>query len=409
VPDDLFTIRNQARPTPTGLFQGSETSMGRIVRLIVVISLVAGLCAACLGTPGDTSKISLVSSTTVNGWRYDYYRNPAYPCSISGDQTFVVGTKVGSSPTAPAPLFVWMHGGGIGWFDAGGTPQPDTQQMTEQSAATLQAGLTNAGLLTSIRNDPAGFRVLAVSYCTRDLYSGDAEADPHNPNLNADGSVKATNGLLATKAAVTFAQTAYPTSKYFLAGGSAGSAGAYEVAWAEQVSNDPPAGVVGDASVLNAEQGEAAYAQGVCRNPAFSPDGAASVQQRFAREIGNIANEPDKLVSRGLLTVPLLHIWNHGDTNTCGAVPMQCPLRNGSVVTMGATDCNHEPLAAAITAKGPDSRSKNLPVCVDNDTTANCSLHVVTTHAGLTNTDPAGPANYLAAVVAWVNARLADA
>jgi hypothetical protein len=380
-------------------------SLRRFAGCLAVTVLVAGLCSSCLLTPGDTSKITLVSSTTLNGWRYDYYRNNAYPCSISGYQTFVVGTKVGSSPSASAPLFVWMHGGGVGWFDSTGTPRPDTQQMTEQSASTLQSTLTNAGLLTSIRNDPAGFRVLAVSYCNRDVYSGADVRDPNNPNLNPDGSPKTTNGLVATKAAIAFEQSTYPTSKYFLAGGSAGSAGAYEVAWAEQASGDPPAGVVGDASVINAEQGEAAYQQGICKNAVFGP-AASIVQQRFTPEI-NIDNEPDKLVSRGQLTVPLLHIWNHGDTNTCGSTTMQCLLRDGSVVPMGATDCNHEPLAAAITASG-NSRSMNLPVCVDDDTTPNCSLHVVTTHAGLTNTDPSTPPDYLAAVVAWVDARLTD-
>ncbi len=340
-------------------------SLRRLTGVLVATLLLAGLCSSCLLTPGDTSKITLVSSTTLNGWRYDYYRNNAYPCSISGYQTFVIGTKVGSSATASAPLFVWMHGGGIGWFDSTGTPRPDTQQMTEQSASALQSTLTNPGLLTSIRNDAAGFRVLAVSYCNRDLYSGADVRDPNNPNLNADGSAKTTNGLVATKAAIAFAQSTYPTSRYFLAGGSAGSAGAYEVAWAEQESKDPPAGVVGDASVLNAEQGQAAYQQGICSNPAF---GAATsiIQQRFTPEIGNLDNEPDKLVSRGQLTVPLLHIWNHGDTNTCGSTPMQCPLRDGSVVTMGATDCNHQPLAAAIAASG-NSRSMNLPVCGDDE------------------------------------------
>ncbi len=365
--------------------------MRRIGSLVFVLALVAAVCSACIVSPGDTSKISLVSSTTLSGWRYDFYRNTAYPCSISGYQTFVIGTKVGSSGATSAPLFVWMHGGGIGWFDTNGTAQPDTQQMSENSASSLQGRLTNAGLLTSIRNDPAGFRVMAVSYCTRDIYSGDATADPNNPNLNTDGSSKTTNGLLATKAAVAFAQSTYRTSKYFLAGGSAGSVGAYEAAWAEQASNNSPAGVVGDASVLNAEQGEAVYAQGVCRNPAYAPANESIVRKRLAPEIASINNEPDKLVSKGYLTVPLLHIWNHGDVSTCGSAPMQCPLRDGSVVTMGATDCNHQPLAAAIAAEGPDRRSENLPLCVDNDSTPDCSLHVVTTHAGLTNTDPPVP------------------
>ncbi len=381
--------------------------MHRIVRLALVLGLVAGLCSACIVTPGDTSQINLVSTTTLNGWRYDYYRNLAYPCSISGYQTFVVGTKLGSSATSSAPLFVWMHGGGIGWFDASGAPLPNTNQMTEQSEASLQVALTNPGLLADIRGDAAGFRVLAVSYCNRDIYSGDGQPDPNNPNVNTDGSAKTTNGLLATKAAESFVQNAYTTSKYFLAGGSAGSVGAYEVGWAEQVSNNPPAGVIGDASVLNAEAGEAAFDQQVCIRQQYGP-ASAIVDKRFALEIGSIDNEVDKLVARGTYTVPLLHIWNHGDVNTCGAATVQCPLRDGSVVSMGATDCNHQPLAAAIAAQGPTSRSKNLPVCVDDDAVPDCSLHVVTTHAGLTNTDPASPADYVGAVVAWVDTRLTD-
>jgi len=50
-----------------------------------------------------------MGTTTVDGWRYDAYRDRGYPCSISGYQTFVIGTKVGASATEPHPLFVYMH------------------------------------------------------------------------------------------------------------------------------------------------------------------------------------------------------------------------------------------------------------------------------------------------------------
>ena len=78
--------------------------------------------------------------------------------------------------------------------------------------------------------------MLAVSYCNRDIYSGTGQTDPNNPNKNTDGSARTTNGLQATKAAIAFTESTYPTSKYFLAGGSAGSAGAYYVGWSEQLS-----------------------------------------------------------------------------------------------------------------------------------------------------------------------------
>ena len=382
--------------------------MRRVVSLVVGFLTVAIANTACLIVPGNTSQVNLVSSTTVNGWQYDFYRNSAYPCSVSGEQTFVVGTKLGSSATASSPLWVWMHGGGVGYFDSSGSPRPDASQMSENSAASLQATLTTAGLSTNIQGDPAGFRMLAVSYCNRDIYSGTGQTDTNNPNMNTDGTARVTNGLQATKAAVAFTEAKYPTSKYFLAGGSAGSAGAYYVGWSEQLSGNPPAGIIGDASVVNTEEGTAAYQQGVCRNGNFDPNAEPIISQRVDPQIADVNNEVDKLVTSGQLTVPLLHIWNHADTNTCGSTPMQCPLRNGSVVTMGATDCDHQPLAAAITAEGSNSTSENLPLCVQLPGTPSCSLHVVTPHVGLTNSEPASPSNYLAAIMTWVHFRLAD-
>ena len=383
-----------------------------LVALAAVVSIGVGTAFAAappLSGPGNTAQITLVSSSTVNGWKYDFYRNRAYTCSISGFQTFVIGTKVGSSPTATKPLWVFMHGGGVGYFDANGIPRPNSGQMTENNAATLQGHLTNAGLLAKVRADAAGFRTLAVSYCNRDLYSGANQVDPNNPNLTASGAPKKTNGLLATKAAIQFTRSKYPTAEMFLHGGSAGSAGAYYVSWALQQQGIAPAGVVGDASVVNAEQGSAAYEQGVCANQAFGPEATAIISQRLHPEIADINNEVDKLVRSRRLTVPLMHVWNHGDTNTCGSTPMICPFRNGTTGTMGATDCVHQPLKSSIASQGIAGKSKNLPLCVDADAVKDCSLHVVTTKAGLTNTDPASPADYLGAIMTWVHSRLADA
>ena len=214
--------------------------------------------------------------------------------------------------------------------------------------------------------------------------------------------------MLSTKAAVQYAHALYPTTKTFLHGGSAGSAGTFGVAWSMQLQGIAPGGVVADASVVNREAFDAAFAQGVCVDK-NDPARLDPVTARVHPALGDIDNEPDKLVADGRLSVPLMHIWNHGDVNTCGSVAISCPLRDGSRVTMGATDCIHEPMRAAIAAQGPVSRSTNLPVCVDNDATPDCSTHVVTNKPGLVNTDPATPADYLGTVMGWVHARLADA
>ena len=78
----------------------------RLARSGLFVLAALALATACvppLSTPGDTSSIQLLATTNQGGWKYDYYRNTAYPCAVSGYQTFVIGTKVGSSATAPVP------------------------------------------------------------------------------------------------------------------------------------------------------------------------------------------------------------------------------------------------------------------------------------------------------------------
>ena len=75
----------------------------------------------------------------------------------------------------------------------------------------------------------------------------------------------------------------------------------------------------------------------------------------------------------------------------------------------GVTECVHEPMRRAIAAQGTTSRSANLAVCVDDPNRVGaCDKHVVTNAATLVNTDPGAPADYNAAILAWVQARLAD-
>jgi hypothetical protein len=384
-----------------------EGPMLRTLRFLVAGALLATGLSACLSAPGNTSGIALVTSSTLNGWHYDYYRDSAYPCAISGYQTFVVGTKIGSSNTAAAPLWTFMHGGGAGYFDASGNPIPSAGQKVEEGFASLRGYLNNSGLLAKVRADAAGFRTLAVSYCSHDVYAGTNSPDPNNPNTTPDGKPRTTNGLISVKAAIQFVQAKYPTTKTFLHGTSAGSAGTFGVAWGMQLQGIAPAGVVADASLINAEAFAAADAAGYCTDN-NDPARVAAISARIDPQLANLDNEPDKLVSSGRLTVPIMHIWNHSDVNTCGSPPISCPLRNGTHVTMGLTDCIHEPMRAAIAAEGPDSTSMNLPVCVNGPTQPACSTHVVTNKSGLTNSDPSTPADYLTAIIHWVDARLAD-
>jgi hypothetical protein len=383
----------------------------RILGRVILAALLVGALAACiapLSTPGSTSSIALVGSQTVNGWRFDTYRNSAYPCSISGSQTFAIATKVGSSPTATKPLWVFLRGGGVGYFDVGGNPKPSTANKTEESAASLQNRLVSSDVMQLVRNDPAGFRMMSVSMCDHDIYAGPNIADPNNPNTTADGKVRTVNGLFATKAAIQFARALYPTDDAFLHGGSAGSYGAIHVAWALQQQGIAPTGIVADSGVLNQRWEQAMADQQIC-DAGRDQEALTEVPKRLHPDVANVANQPDLLVSSGRLTVPILHVWSRADNNQCGSVSMACPRADGSIVTLGAADCMHEPLRAVIAAQGPTSRSVNMRLCVDEPSVVgDCDRHVSTSAIGLVNSDPAWPANYNVSVLDWVHARLAD-
>jgi hypothetical protein len=301
-----------------------------------------------------------------------------------------------------------MRGGGVGFFDASGNPQPTAGNKSEEAAATSINFVRDTGLMGLVRADAAGFRLVSVSMCNHDIYSGGDQPDPNNPNTLPDGSGRTVNGLFATKAAIQFARAKYPTGKFFLHGTSAGSAGALAVSWGLQAQGIPPAGAVVDSGVVNLEWEKARSEQATCPGQARPPGALAAIQARMQFQLADIENESDKLVSRGQLTVPLLHTWSRADPNVCGATPMSCPLRDGSSTTLGAADCAHEPLRAAIAGLGPGSRSRNLRVCVSPASApGSCATHVVTNKDG-TNTDPAEPADYNGAILDWVHTRLGD-
>lgn len=354
--------------------------------------------------PADTSRIELVSSVTQDGYRISFYRNLAYGCSVSGYQTFIIATPVGEVATSTRPLWVKLHGGGVGYFNPSGTPIPAAHKAEEGRASLI--GRIDGGIMTRLGSEPDGYRMVAVSMCTHDLYSGANTPDPNNPNTLPDGSPRTTNGLLATKAAIDFATSQYPTDDVFLQGGSAGSAGALRVGWALELEGHAPAGILADAGVVNIAW-EAAQLGGT-NGCGRSEEAASLVPQRFHPALRGWDDQPDMVVSSGRTSVPILHTWSSGDTNVCGVEPMDCVLRDGTTVTMGSADCVHEPLRQAIDDLGPTSGSLNLRVCVGGSPGLPCSKHVVLGTSTIFNTDPAFPADHVGVALDWVRSRRAD-
>jgi hypothetical protein len=390
---------------PAIVVSGPTASAGQLHRTPAE-SAPASAQVAPISAPGDTTEIARLSSTIQDGWRFDYYRNHAYECSISGYQTFTVATRVGSAPDARKPLWVYLHGGGVGYFDHTGTPQPNTANMTEEAAEDQRTKLQTGALTQLVAGSAAGFRLLAVSMCNRDIYGGAGLPDPNNPFTTPDGHVRTTNGLFATKAAVQFARTTFPTNDYFLYGTSAGSFGSYHVAWGLQLQGLPPTGIVADSGLLNGNWLRTKIDDEQCGQ---TTEAAAIIPRRLHPDVTAAGNDPDQLVATSRLTVPVLDVWTINDRGQCGVQPMSCPLRDGSTPRMGSVDCLHEPLRMAIAAEGSVGRSKTMRLCVDNPgTPEDCDRHTPTQFDGAINTLPGQPAEFNKPIAQWVALRLQD-
>lgn len=365
-----------------------------------------------IGEPGSIDGIELMATTTRDGWRYDQYRNPAYPCAVSGSNTFTIATKVGTPATAFRPLWVYLHGGGFGYFDATGTPQPSTLHMKQETPGRQIGFLTGGdssrggGVLQQLRDAPAGFRMLGVSMCGYDGYGGADVPDPGNPNLTEDGEPRTVNGLRATTAAVDFARRTVPTDDIVLHGTSAGSFGAWHVAWSLAEQGLAPDAVVADSGVLST-----AYAGWLDEDPGCGTNstGASRFRDRLHPAILDPANEPGDLLADRRIPSPVLDMWVGNDPYWCGDTPVRCPVPGGPPINLGASDCMHEGVRRAIAAQGPASRSRSMELCVDEPSLPEgCDRHVPSVVTDMPNTLGPWPADHTTAVLDWVEDRLGD-
>jgi hypothetical protein len=381
--------------------------MRPVRQLALVGCLLAAFLTGCLAAPPDTSKIVKVSSVSSGGYVWDFYRNEAYPCSISGYQTFVIGRRQGSVATNARPLWVKMHGGGTGRFDSTGTPQPTASWMDQEPRSELLSH-DDDGLMAEVRASSAAFRILIVSMCSHDAYGGMNTVDPNNPNTTPDGAHRPTTGLISVTSALQFAKDSYTTTDVFLHGTSAGSVGTYNVAWSLELQGLAPDGIVADSGLLNQSFTADDIAQRVC--PGTNDQTEANkraVGARMHPELIKPENQPHLLLSDDRLTVPVAHVWNRADPNSCGQKLMDCTTPTGTL-RLEASTCENLPMTRAIDERA-DGRSINVPVCVDDATLAGpCDLHVVTTRPDRLSTLPGGIADYNAAVMDWVTERLSD-
>ena len=253
-----------------------------------------------------------------------------------------------------------MHGGGAGYFDASGNPIPATGQKVEESFDSLRTKLDNNGLIGKVRADAAGFRTLAVSYCSHDIYAGANTPDPHNPNTTPDGKPRPPTACSRPRPRSSSPRATTRRPRRSSTAAAPGSAGTFGVAWSMQLQGIAPAGVVADASIVNAEAFAAGNAAGICTDD-NDPARAAAIAARVHPALAEHRQRARQArLERSAHRAAAAHLEPRRREHVRLAAG-RCPLRDGSHVTMGYTDCIHEPMRAAIAAQGPGSRSMNLP------------------------------------------------
>ncbi|MDG1937372.1 MAG: hypothetical protein P8I62_00720 [Pseudomonadales bacterium] len=266
----------------------------------------------------------------------DFYRNTAYTCGFSGNYTFLV-VEPRDKPGTEAPLWVFLHGGGAGYFDEqqtykiGIAPNTDisrnpSEHNTEKTLEKLRDGqlfyrTTNANgeikNSTITRRIMEGYRILIVSMCDHDLHSGMGTPYLNNPN---GGEV---NGLQANMAAIDYTVSKYPTTHVFAHGTSAGSIGAFALAYSYNFEGISLNGIVMDSHL-------ASYRTNTLIDSLVGVPGfvfAADFQIAEASEkIGYFANEDyfggiEDEINNYNYSVPTLDIFGPLDPGCGGGLP----------------------------------------------------------------------------------------
>ncbi len=124
--------------------------MKKSTLLTVILVLLFTSCNEDDIQPNDTNlfvtpkvnrtvtQISLVDEMTINGGVFnatlelDFYRNEAYEAGLSIESnpeyyTFMV-INPDNNPNASAPLWIYLHGGAVGYFDEQGVYQTNPNQ-----------------------------------------------------------------------------------------------------------------------------------------------------------------------------------------------------------------------------------------------------------------------------------------
>lgn len=308
----------------------------------------------------DTSQIILEQEQTVSdfgsSWELDFYTNEAYFCGDNvGNYTFLVMNPA-DNPQAEAPLWVYMHGGGFGYYDETQTyrtlvfqdedswnHEEDFTALWDQQLLRRTVDDNGQPIDQSIaRRIDEGYRVVAVSMCDHDIYSGLGTPYTNNPN---GGEV---NGLEATMAAVDYVVANYPTTHVFAHGTSAGGLGVWALSVAYAAEGTPLTAGIADfflterwiTHIHPAFAGMPPFPYG----PEYDPTAAESKIGIFADV--NLGFTPIDMINNGFDDTPIMFAAGAADRFCAGD---QTPLAEAA--TAGQTNCEWmaQPLVDAVT------------------------------------------------------------
>ncbi|NIN94830.1 MAG: hypothetical protein GTO49_07585 [Anaerolineae bacterium] len=340
---------------------------------------------------GWTDSKSISGITLVPGYYYRIYENSRYPCGAQGNHQFIV---LDSSPddTTPKHLFAKFLGGGVGfwYYDVNN----NRVYFPHQNAVGLLNETLNYGWLfrTSVSQEFANgvtkrfrengeFRILAVSYCSHDLYHGRGECD------DVDGFCR--YGYLAAMDAVDYVQHNFNTGRTITYGGSAGAAGSFyigkdqdNVAGIIMDSMAVDLGAIGDACLDGSNVFGTDHSNYPCCCPEPDPHDApwcpdpyrTTCMEVLASRIGFTFgwDEPYHSVQRGEVDTPVYLVWNNNDASSHAGLHYW-NLHN----TLQTVNPAGNSVACRVCL--PNSNPGTLNVCLDDsleNPQGSCSLHV---------------------------------
>ncbi len=389
-----------------------------ILAALAAVVAAGGMVGVMPGAAQTTDPIVKVDEASQGGYHAEFYENRAYSCGESGYQTFVLAWQEHVRTDEPHPLWVRLHGGGAGAFNEVGEYVPGflSDFLDQETFEELgEVGNQEGALMGRIRAHDDGFRAVIPSLCDHDLYGGIGREDPNNPNPPDENGTRATDGLLATEAAVDFARSLLTTTATFIHGTSAGSSGAFNVAYRLEERGKPVTGIVMDSGLidhtaLGAAEALVAADPEACSDAGFAQWDFDAMRARFAHLLRPVW-EPAYAVEQGLFTTPVFQLWDRRDPFFCEDTPIPYVDDDGTQKVMAATDLLNDDFRAAIAAHSPGGpgASTSLRVCSTPEVAPDpdpCGEHIPTIRE---STDADTGLDINDQILDWVNERLAAA